>query len=176
MMRQGKNNRQSAKSPMSWRRWSEFAVFIAGCLVFGCIFVFSSKANVGSEVDSTESSEEFVEPLTQNFSKFQHSNPMHARLPCLVCHKRDDNSATPKLPGHLPCAGCHVQQFADNQHPICTICHTGGGVKRLPPLRSFNVLFNHARHLRQTNCTTCHKPTRRGVALSIPSGSNAHAT
>jgi c(7)-type cytochrome triheme protein len=29
--------------------------------------------------------------------------------------------------------------------------------------------------LRQTNCATCHKPTRRGAALSIPKGSAAHS-
>ncbi|NOT47798.1 MAG: hypothetical protein HOP17_08620 [Acidobacteria bacterium] len=111
----------------------------------------------------------------QDFSRFQHDNPMHARMPCLLCHKRDDDSATPRVSGHLPCAGCHVRQFADNGSRICTVCHTNtGAVKRFPGLRSFNVRFDHALHLREANCATCHKPSRRGVALSIPSGVGAH--
>ena len=115
------------------------------------------------------------EEAAQDYSRFQHKNPQHARLPCLLCHKRDDNSATPKFSGHLPCAGCHKEQFADNKHPICTICHTATGLKRFPGLRSFNVGFDHAKH-KQTNCATCHKPSRGGVALSMPSGLNAHTT
>jgi len=115
------------------------------------------------------------EEPAQDYSRFQHKNPQHARLPCLLCHKRDDNSATPKFSGHLPCAGCHKEQFADNKHPICTICHTATGLKRFPGLRSFNVRFDHAKH-KQTNCATCHKPSRGGVALSMPSGLNAHTT
>lgn len=175
MMRRRPDNKQSS---MSLRRWSEFAVFLAACFAFGSIFVFSSDANIEQETDIIGSSSvETVEESGQNFSKFQHSNPMHARLPCLICHKRDDNSSKPKYPGHFPCAGCHAQQFAaGNQHPICMICHTPTSVKRFPPLRSFNVKFTHARHTRQTNCATCHKPARRGVAFSIPSGANAHTT
>lgn len=117
--------------------------------------------------------------LAQDYSKFRHQNPMHARMPCLLCHKRDDNSAAPKFSGHLPCSGCHVQQFADSGSQICTICHTNastGATRRFPGLRSFNVRFDHARHLRQANCATCHKPSRRGVALSTPSGIGAHVT
>jgi c(7)-type cytochrome triheme protein len=120
----------------------------------------------------------FLSPVSnaqeKDYSKFQHANPMHNRLPCLVCHRRDDNSPTPKFPGHSPCAGCHTQQFTDNTHPICTICHTTTSVKRFPPLRSFNARFDHAKHLRQTNCATCHKATRGGVAFSIPAGAGAH--
>jgi c(7)-type cytochrome triheme protein len=97
-------------------------------------------------------------------------------MPCLLCHKRNDNSPTIKFPGHLPCSGCHVQQFADNQNPICTICHTATGLKNFPGLRSFNAAFNHGKHVRQTNCATCHRPIRAGVALSIPAGANAHST
>ncbi len=59
---------------------------------------------------------------------------------------------------------------------MCNICHTATGVKAFPPLRSFNVKFDHGRHINQTNCATCHKPSRRGVALSVPSGASAHST
>ncbi|MEP6900487.1 MAG: cytochrome c3 family protein [Actinomycetota bacterium] len=134
------------------------AVFLFCGLVFACFLIPVSKAQ---ETD---------------FSKFKHSNPMHTRLPCLVCHKRDDNSPIPAYSGHIPCASCHVNQFADNKNPICTICHTTTGVKQFPPLTSFNARFDHAQHLQQTNCATCHKLSRGGVGFSIPSGANAHVS
>src|SRR5829696_4869403 len=59
-----------------------------------------------------------------DYSKFRHDNRDHARLPCLLCHRRDDNSAQPTLPGnaaHAPCTGCHQQQFANTASEICTI-------------------------------------------------------
>lgn len=111
-----------------------------------------------------------------DFSKFQHSSAQHARMPCLLCHKREPGLTRPKMPGHMPCAGCHVTQFANNQNPICTICHTTTSVKAFPRLRSFNVMFNHGLHIRQTGCATCHKTNRGGAGLSVPSGGTAHAT
>ncbi|MGH9928156.1 MAG: cytochrome c3 family protein [Pyrinomonadaceae bacterium] len=38
--------------------------------------------------------------------------------------------------------------------------------------------FDHSRHLSMgsVSCATCHQPARGGVALSIPSGFNAHTT
>lgn len=119
-----------------------------------------------------------------DFSKFQHANPNHARLPCLLCHRRENNSPRPTLPGsnaHLPCAGCHTQQFGNSSGPMCTICHTdaqSGKLKSFPRLSSFNVKFDHGRHLRMGNvsCASCHRPSRGGVALSIPAGFNAHTT
>lgn len=169
---------------MSRRRRTELVLFIIGCLVFGYFLIPSSQASDRKEGRSTESLTPESSAVAaaaaeqeKDFSRFKHANPMHARLPCLLCHKRDDNSPVPnRSSGHLPCAGCHVQQFADNQHPICTICHTATGVKRFPPLRSFNVQFDHAKHLRQTNCTTCHRPSRNGVGLSVPASLNAHTT
>ena len=122
---------------------------------------------------------------TADYSKFHHTNPQHARLPCTLCHRRDDNSPQPvRSVGHTPCSGCHTQQFADASNPICTICHanpSSGAVKPFPALSSFNVTFDHARHTRgaarpAANCAACHRPERRGVALSIPTGTNAHAT
>ena len=121
---------------------------------------------------------------TGDFSKFLHSSSHHARMPCLLCHRRESNSPRPNLPGaggHVPCTGCHAQQFANKESPICTICHTdvnSGALKSFPPLKSFRVNFDHAKHLGmgQVNCATCHRPARGGVALSIPSGFNAHST
>jgi c(7)-type cytochrome triheme protein len=125
-------------------------------------------------------------PQDQNidFSKFRHDNTSHARLPCLLCHRRETNSAKPTLPGgggHLPCTGCHAKEFTNSSSPVCTICHTdtqSGMLKAFPPLRSFSVKFDHATHTRGAgvNCSTCHRPLRSGQALSIPAGSNAHTT
>jgi c(7)-type cytochrome triheme protein len=38
--------------------------------------------------------------------------------------------------------------------------------------------FDHALHMKMNNvnCATCHRPARRGMALSIPAGFNAHVT
>ena len=121
---------------------------------------------------------------TADYSKFRHSSTHHARMPCLLCHRRESNSPRPTLPGaagHAPCAGCHAQQFANKESPICTICHTdvnSGAVKSFPPLKSFRVNFDHATHLQlgRATCATCHRPSRGGVALSIPAGFNAHST
>ena len=119
-----------------------------------------------------------------DMSRFRHDNPNHSRLPCLLCHRRDSNAARPTLPGrdqHTPCIGCHAQQFAGSEGPICTICHTDaktGAMKSFPGLRSFRASFDHARHLnmRGLSCATCHRPLRGGVALSIPAGFSAHNT
>ncbi len=123
-------------------------------------------------------------PESLDYSKFQHSNANHARLPCLLCHRRETNAAVPKLPGaggHLPCAGCHAQQFSASSGPICTVCHrdaNSSAVKSFPPMRSFRMKFDHARHLNMggVSCAACHRPSRAGVAQSIPAGFNAHNT
>lgn len=118
---------------------------------------------------------------TTDFSQFKHDNRNHARLPCLLCHRRENNSPQPTLPGkaaHAPCTGCHAQQFSNSASAICTICHTdvqSGKVKAFPPLRSFDVQFDHAKHTNAA-CVTCHRQSRGGVALSIPSRLNAHVT
>ncbi len=112
----------------------------------------------------------------QDFSKFRHSSSQHTRMPCLVCHVRNDNRTRISYPGHIPCASCHQQQFADNKSPVCTICHTPTGVKAFPGLRSFRTVFDHGKHLRQTSCSTCHTPSLRGASLSVPAGQRGHAT
>jgi c(7)-type cytochrome triheme protein len=125
---------------------------------------------------------EVAEPAQAvDYTRFRHGNQYHSRLPCLVCHVRNDNSARVRFPGrnnHLPCSGCHALQFSDPASPICTICHTNaqsGAMKQFPGLRSFGARFNHSRHAR-VNCTTCHSPAARGVARDIPSGRAAHTT
>ena len=161
--------RDGAKNRRRFRRF-RLAATAASFVVFALISVNESAITKLEPVRAEE-------PPQQDFSRFRHATQQHQRLPCLVCHVRSDNGATPKMPGHIPCSSCHVQQFAEgNTNPICTICHTATDVKRFPPLRSFNSVFDHARHARQTNCATCHKPARRGVALSIPARLNAHVT
>lgn len=116
-----------------------------------------------------------------DYSKFQHSNPNHSRLPCLLCHRRENNAAQPTLPGkdgHTPCTGCHAPLFANQAGAICTVCHSEAGAKTLkafPPLRSFGSKFDHALHVTAgANCGSCHRRANRGVALTIPIGVSAH--
>ena len=99
----------------------------------------------------------------------------------MLCHRRENNSAQPTLPGkasHAPCTGCHAQQFANPADEICTICHTdaqSGKVKAFPALKCFGSKFDHALHA-GAKCVSCHRPMNRGVALTIPIGIKAHNT
>ncbi len=135
-----------------------------------------------NEAPSPQEQMQFPEGL--DYSKFQHDSRNHSRLPCLLCHRRESNSPVPKRPGasgHLPCAGCHAQQFSNSESSICTICHTdvkSGATKPFPRLRSFRMKFDHSLHLKMSSvsCSTCHKSSRGGVAMSIPAGFNAHST
>ena len=121
-------------------------------------------------------------PENADYSRFKHESTYHGRMPCLLCHRRETNSPRPTMPGkpsHLPCAGCHVKQFADSTNPICGICHAdaqSGSLKPFPRLSSFSMRFDHARHVRMgnLNCSTCHRPKRGSAAMAIPSGFNAH--
>lgn len=150
----------------------------ASALVYASIN--AEPAALASSVNETElvdTNNEFGEPPPEMpFSQFRHSDPQHQRMPCLLCHQRTDNSPRIKRTGHSPCAGCHVDQFKETSGPFCAVCHNYEGVKPFPTLRSFNAKFDHGKHLRQANCATCHKPTRNGVALSIPKGSTAHSS
>jgi len=135
------------------------------------VLSYAEEQTAASENDDTTN-----EP-PQDFSRFRHDTQQHTRMPCLICHVRSSNSTTPKMPGHIPCASCHSAEFAKgNASPICVICHTATDVKSFPPLRSFNAVFDHGRHVRQTNCATCHKPANRGVGLSIPARASGHVT
>jgi len=160
--------------------------FVSVVIVLTLFTVFNLRAS-GSVRDSSASlgqQEQMQFPEGLDYSKFLHSSRNHSRLPCLLCHRRESNSPVPKRPGgsgHLPCAGCHAQQFASSESPLCTICHTdvkSGALKSFPRLKSFRVNFDHSRHLKmgQVNCATCHRPSRGGVAMSIPAGFNAHTT
>jgi c(7)-type cytochrome triheme protein len=166
-------------------RLLETIVLVVAFILFSFAFVVGFEAEDKPLIEPASIEPETVleplEPQDKDYSRFTHSNQFHSRLPCLLCHRRDDNSARIKFPGkadHLPCAGCHALQFSDSSSPICTICHTNaqsGAMKSFPGLRSFGARFDHSRHAR-VNCATCHKPQTRGVAQSIPSGRSAHIT
>jgi len=157
---------------------------LAIALVICTIGVINSRAHVDStEPQSPQEQMQFPEGL--DYSKFQHTSRNHSRLPCLLCHRRDSNAPVPRRPGasqHLPCAGCHAQQFQNAESPICTICHTdvkSGAVKPFPSrLISFRMKFDHAKHLAMgsVSCATCHRQVRGGVAMTIPADFNAHET
>lgn len=167
------------------RPWIKLIVMLVGFALFACFSDKSPDSNSMLENDPPPLSggptpEDLVPiPAGLDYAAFKHESTQHARMPCIVCHKRDDNLPAPKFSGHIPCSSCHKAEFADNQHQICSLCHTGPNtaeMKSFPRLRSFSVKFDHGRHVRETNCSTCHKPTRAGVALSMPSGLNAHVT
>ena len=171
------------------RRRLSLTAAAAACLFFALTLLLGASASnaghaPGAEVSSAAGEPVGAEPQT-DFSRFTHANPQHARLPCLLCHQRGDNSPRPvRSAGHTPCSGCHTQQFADASNLICTICHANPpspALKPFPRLRSFNLTFDHAKHARggarpANSCVACHLPEGRGVALSIPAGFDAHTT
>src|SRR4029450_11505206 len=122
-----------------------------------------------------------------DYSKFLHPSQRHTTLGCDNCHKRSDNSATPRLPGHSACKSCHLGQFVTPAIPMCVICHTDTNGNN-PPARNFpttfkerfNVSFDHAQHLKgtarpQNGCSGCHaSPINRGFGCSSPANLPAH--
>ena len=189
MAQKEKSPGQREKFPMPPQRRIQLGVLIAALFVFGFFFNSCSNSDDTNVNDTYElpananpESRQVTVPIENaDFSKFPHFNQGHANnIPCLMCHRAEDNQqATPKLPGHTPCAGCHSDQFQDQNSAICSICHTDsqtGALKNFPPMKSFTALFNHSKHQNRANCATCHKPSRGGVAMSIPSGFAVHAT
>jgi len=158
-------------------------VLIGAVVVASMGYALQYRTTTASTVEP-DRQEQNQQPEGLDYSKFLHNSRNHARLPCLLCHRRESNSPRPLLPGrseHTPCAGCHAQQFSNSDSPICIICHTdvkSGALKSFPRLKSFSMKFEHARHVNMegVSCATCHRPSRGGVALSIPAGFNAHET
>ncbi len=102
-------------------------------------------------------------------------------MPCLLCHRRESN------PRNQPCPEKITTRLAlvvmrlflpVVSGPICTICHAdvqAGTISAFPSLRSFGSRFDHALHNSVgAKCSSCHRPTNRGVALTIPIGVSAH--
>lgn len=117
-------------------------------------------------------------------ARFSHSAGRHPSLACASCHERPDNSSTPRWPGHKACIECHTQNFVMRGGQICMNCHSSlegnnPPLKPFPGLSGFNMRFDHAKHMGgsarpEQGCASCHRPARRGVALSIPAGAPAH--
>jgi c(7)-type cytochrome triheme protein len=115
---------------------------------------------------------------------FSHTTQRHASLACDACHRRADNSPRPSVPKHPACVDCHAPEFFTADSPLCLNCHAdvssrNAPLKGFPALKSFNARFDHAAHTQggarpEQGCASCHLPTRRGVALSIPAGAPAH--
>jgi hypothetical protein len=166
-MRMRRRDHRYESSARRARRWSSLVVIASTAIGFCLTLVFDGQ----------------VVTAVSGAARFEHTNPQHAPLECLLCHQRTSNATTPAFPGHMPCAGCHQQEFA-SPGLFCTTCHTSPGsaaLKRFPPLRTFDAVFDHGVHARagarpRGDCAACHKPARRGVALSIPAGLSAHAT
>src|ERR1043165_8579417 len=121
-------------------------VLLFGCVAISLIVLLGSHVSALSRdpaVAQASAMYGLIEAQEQgrDFSKFSHTDT-HAALPCLLCHRREDNATRPALPGHQSCAGCHTQRFNDSANPICSVCHTNaqaGAVKPFPSLRSFNM-------------------------------------
>lgn len=155
-------------------------------------FSLAQAAGCGSDGTNTpvESNSTAVQPqpTTQeprflfpekDYSSFDHTSEQHARLPCLVCHTREDNSPKMEFTGHIPCSSCHTEHFADAKHSICSVCHIdaeAGSLKTFPTIASFATRFDHAKHLPHANCADCHRSVSGGRTYSVPTRSNSHAT
>lgn len=176
----------NSASQETFHRQRRRRLFVLALVFLSCLFLGYAWAGGLDRETVTAAPDEpssiLTDPQEMDFYRFLHTNPAHTRMPCLLCHRRDDNSSRIGFPGkagHTPCIGCHQQQFsAGSGAPICTICHTNaenGALKRFPGLQDFTMRFNHSRHS-GVNCSICHKSSRQGVAFSIPSGANAHTT
>lgn len=171
------------------RAWS-FAILAVGSLGFSLMLLVGLRASALAPARITPAREaELISPSAEgqsgDFSRFSHTSSRHSQLPCLLCHRRATNSPKLTFPVHLPCTGCHEQQFNNPRSGICTVCHVnpegGGEAKPFPRLQSFNMRFDHARHMvgaarPAAGCAACHKPAVRGMAFSIPAGLSAHVT
>jgi hypothetical protein len=158
---------------------------LAGAIVFAGL---ASSAVTGVRSFSTGGARVAAQSSDLDYSKFLHTSQKHTSLACNSCHERtQDNSPTPRFPGHKACESCHLGQFVTPAVPMCMICHTETKSSH-PPQRNFpttfkekfNVKFDHAQHMKgsarpQSGCAGCHRALNRGVALSIPADLSAHS-
>src|SRR5829696_8785744 len=96
-------------------RLLSLVVMAAGCLAFVMLLLQPKPRASALSSESLTDLALTPAPATRapDYSRFRHTNEQHARLPCLLCHRREDNSPRPvRSAGHTPCAGCHTQQFA----------------------------------------------------------------
>src|ERR1044072_4796570 len=115
-------------SSANMRRWLALVTIVAASGVFilaaqGASPVSALPATGEARFEFAGGDSTIAQEATGDYSKFPHANQAHTRSPCLLCHRRENNSPEPKRSGHIPCAGCNTQQFAASGGPICTICH-----------------------------------------------------
>src|SRR2546423_3416493 len=120
MKAKGKRQRAKGKGKDALRAKNNSSLLIfAFCLLpFAFIVSFvlvrdyraaASPAQSQRQPSASETLSAAQEP-GRDFSKFTHTNAVHSRLPCLLCHRRETNAPRPVRPragGHMPCAGCH---------------------------------------------------------------------
>ncbi len=112
------------------------------------------------------------------------------RQPLLAANEHNQRLQV-NFPGHKACVECHITQFTKRPLQTCAICHSleKGQEKGLtarplqrdfPARRDYNAYFDGKQHLDHVNkyamadgkkleCTSCHKPTAKQAALTIPS-------
>ena len=111
-----------------------------------------------------------------------------SRQPLLAANEHNQRLQV-NFPGHKACVECHITQFTKRPLQTCAICHNQSqGMTARPPQRDFparrdyNAYFDGKQHVDHVNkyaladgkkleCTSCHKPTAKQAALTIP----AHA-
>ena len=109
-----------------------------------------------------------------------------ARQPLLAANEHNQRLQV-NFPGHKACVECHITQFTKRPLQTCAICHsqekamTARPAQRdFPARRDFNAYFDGKQHVDHVNkyllaegkkleCTSCHKPTAKQAALTIPS-------
>lgn len=115
------------------------------------------------------------------------------KLSCESCHQGmvDDGGTCPKqevrFPKHEACTGCHAMNFFTPPLTICTSCHTAAEFKKDNALKDLGrqvtprkAEFNHRLHLasggktqkklgEKIDCTSCHKPKKKGQVVTHPS-------
>ncbi len=156
------------------------AVFLLAAI---SVFVFSCVKQNRIEVAITakDTPEPFVQNISgKDFSKFSHTVPEHFKTSCDSCHKREGSSQILNYSGHNSCISCHLNEFTNPQSGICAVCHDDlkvvpATMKAFPTrfVEGFNMKFDHAAHLNETGCASCHQ--QRGASQSIPVNVNAHA-
>ena len=104
------------------RRQLSLALVASACLVFALTLLLSANAstakNTPDDNGASEGADFAAEPQT-DFSKFTHTNPQHARLPCLLCHKREEMMSQQRKLRFLkvpPSAGQAFRLAADTSH------------------------------------------------------------
>jgi len=116
--------------------------------------------------------------------KFDHNRPEHKRQDCSLCHKRPDNSPTPRFPGHAGCIACHTADYTSVNTKLCQVCHVIP-LEAFPKLAAFPEKldqfgvkeFSHRQHLDPARmpqgtavarCDSCHQFDAKLIRANFP--------